>query len=74
VRHAGASSAAVSLSCSDGTLQIRVKDDGSGLPDGLVPGVGLTSIRERAEDVGGTVSVTSADGTVVDARLPLVPT
>ncbi|MBW3665438.1 MAG: sensor histidine kinase [Actinobacteria bacterium] len=74
VRHAAAGSAVVTLACEPGELRVRVRDDGSGLPDRLVLGVGLTSIRERAEDVGGTVTITSDGGTVVDALLPVVST
>jgi signal transduction histidine kinase len=70
VRHAGATRAVVSLECGDAELRIAVRDDGHGLPREVVPGVGLTSIRERAEDVGGGVTVTSDRGTVVEAVLP----
>jgi signal transduction histidine kinase len=71
VRHAAAGSAVITLACEGGALQVRVRDDGSGLPDRIVLGVGLTSIRERAEDVGGTVTIASDGGTVVEARLPV---
>ena len=39
--------------------------------DGVRRGVGLLSMRERAEELGGTCAVTSsAEGTVVVAVLP----
>lgn len=72
VRHAGATAVTVTLDCCrEGWLRVRVSDDGKGLPERLEPGVGLTSIRERAEDVGGTVSIDGRNGTVVEAALPL---
>ena len=51
--------------------EIRV--EGSGVPADAVPGVGSTSMRERAAEIGGTLDVVSAPGagTTVRARLPL---
>jgi signal transduction histidine kinase len=72
LRHAGARSADVRLECVPGGLVIEVRDDGHG---GLVPradGVGLASMRERAEEIGGTFAIDSAPGagTTVRAFLP----
>jgi two-component system, NarL family, sensor kinase len=55
------------------TLQIEVSDDGVGLPPGWHAGVGLTSMRERAAELGGTLQVAPAagGGTVVTASLPV---
>jgi signal transduction histidine kinase len=52
---------------------IEVEDDGVGLPDPVRAGVGLASMRERAEELGGTWGVTSpgSGGLLVSARLPL---
>ena len=57
----------------EGTLQLEVVDDGQGLPSVPVPGVGLESMRERAEELGGTfvVEAGAVGGTRVVARLPL---
>ena len=74
VRHAGATTCRVLFDATgEGTLRIEVVDDGRGLPSGVVPGVGLESMRERAEELGGTIVVEAADGggTRVVARLPL---
>jgi two-component system, NarL family, sensor kinase len=75
VRHAGASTVRVGLHDSAGTLVLTVVDDGSGIPAGARPrpdgGLGLTSMRDRAEEVGGSLEVrTGADGTTVVATLP----
>jgi signal transduction histidine kinase len=75
VRHAAARSCHVRLTLDDSAraLQLEIGDDGRGLP--LVPrrGVGLASMRERAEELGGTCEVTSRPegGTCVRARLPV---
>lgn len=40
-----------------GRLRLEVHDDGPGLPDGYVPGVGIDSMRERAAELGGTLDI-----------------
>lgn len=73
LRHAEASSCTVTLILDGGTLRVRVVDDGVGLPVVPRPGVGLTSMRERAEELGGTCAMVSGpvDGTEVVAVLPV---
>ena len=67
-RHSRGRNAAVTLRVEDpAALAIEVRDDGEAR-DPWVPGCGLTSMRERAEMLGGTLA---ADGGVVCARLPL---
>ena len=73
-RHARASSCSVRLSCPNGrSLEIEVTDDGVGLPDTPEGGVGLSSMRERAAELGGKCEVgrSSPSGTRVFVRLPL---
>ena len=51
-----------------------VEVDGRGLPADPVPGLGLTSMRFRAEELGGEFTLTSsAAGTAVLARIPIAP-
>jgi signal transduction histidine kinase len=71
-RHANASRCTVSLSLNGG-LRIEVADDGDGLPELLRPNVGLMSMRERATELGGelTVGVAAGGGTRLLAHLPL---
>jgi two-component system NarL family sensor kinase len=77
VRHAGAQSCVISFSLDksvpNGILQLEIRDDGVGLPEGGRAGVGLNSMRERAEEVGGTFAVGASPGggTRLIARLPL---
>lgn len=71
VRHAAAHHSTVTVS-ERGGLRMLVSDDGTGLP-ASPPGVGLTSMRERAEELGGVCVVTFTEGvgTTVEAVLPL---
>jgi signal transduction histidine kinase len=76
-RHSGAASCRVSLRVpGDGTLEIEVSDDGRGVGGDTGSGMGLISMRERAEELGGTceVSTPPGGGTSVIARLPVAPT
>ncbi|MFO7544199.1 MAG: GAF domain-containing sensor histidine kinase [Trueperaceae bacterium] len=71
VRHAGASVCRVHVTHGDG-LRIVVEDDGAGLPTPVRPGVGLSSMRERASELGGSFRVGTgpAGGTRIDVALP----
>ena len=72
LRHSGAEQCTVSLVREDGMLLLRVRDNGRGLASERRAGVGLTSMRERAEELGGSCIVTSdAGGTLVEVRLPI---
>ena len=54
-----------------GALQIDVRDNGIGLPQGTHSGVGMSSMRERAAELGGTFSIHSlASGVHISAQLP----
>jgi signal transduction histidine kinase len=70
-RHSGAHACRVSVEL-NGDLQLIIRDDGSGFPTSA-PGVGLTSMRDRAEELGGTCRVvfTEGEGTCVEAVLPV---
>lgn len=57
-RHARASQTAVRVTLSDDTVTVVVEDDGQGLGTALVHGTGTASMRERAEMVSGTLSLT----------------
>jgi signal transduction histidine kinase len=73
LRHARASRCEVRLEV-DGALVISVSDDGVGLPGRTRPdGIGLASMRQRADDLGGccTVGPAGPSGVIVRARLPL---
>ncbi len=74
VRHGRPGRVDVRLRCRGRELRLEVVDDGVGLPEPVSPGVGLASMRRRAEDVGGTLTVVGGPdgrGTSVRAVLPL---
>jgi signal transduction histidine kinase len=75
VRHARAASCAISLAVDGPNLRIEVEDDGVGLPEDVRAGIGLASMRERAEELGGTLRLEStvSGGVRVSALLPLPP-
>jgi signal transduction histidine kinase len=75
-RHAEADHAAVAVAVADGVIELSVSDDGKGLPEehsGRSAGLGLISIRERAQSLGGSASWDrgSLGGTRLLVRVPL---
>lgn len=73
VRHAGASRCVLAIARAGDRLELSVADDGAGLAVGSSDGVGLRSMRERAEELGGSFSIEPrpGGGTVVRASIPL---
>ena len=72
VRHSHAQAVTVDVYV-DGQLRLEIADDGIGLPDGYRAGVGISSMRERAAELGGDCVVQRRNprGTLVRARVPL---
>jgi signal transduction histidine kinase len=73
VKHAKARTVHVSVTASDISVSIHVRDDGVGFaPAARATGFGLTGIRERVRLAGGTVHIESGEGgTAVRAELPV---
>lgn len=71
-RHSGAGACRICVECRGSALTVCVEDDGSGTPP-AAPGTGLHSMRARAEELGGTCTVTFSPGlgTRVLAVLPV---
>ena len=72
-RHASATCISVGLALGPDGLVVSVTDDGTGVVAPRVDGVGLGSMRERAEEIGGsfTLSAEPGRGTTVTAVLPI---
>jgi signal transduction histidine kinase len=72
VRHANAEHCQISITIDD-ALRLEVADDGVGLPERPRPGIGLTSMRERAEELGGRFGMEPnlQRGTRIIVELPL---
>jgi signal transduction histidine kinase len=64
VKHAQARTVAVHLACEADSIALSVRDDGVGFdPSALFPGhLGQHSMRERAAQLGGSITVTSTPG------------
>jgi ligand-binding sensor domain-containing protein/signal transduction histidine kinase len=81
LKHAAATAVAVIIRARPSTgelgLEVEVRDNGQGFsPPDTLPGVGLESMRERAANLGATLSVISAPGegcsVVLRGRFPIV--
>jgi signal transduction histidine kinase len=71
-KHAGAGNAAVRIARTGDALRIHVDDDGAGLARPRPDGVGLESMRERCQELGGAFRVVQlAPGTRVAATIPV---
>ncbi|ETK34446.1 GAF domain-containing sensor histidine kinase [Microbispora sp. ATCC PTA-5024] len=69
LRHASASRVAVRLAHRGPALTLEVADDGAGFDEEGVHGLGLPSMRDRAQGVGGSLTVVSAVGKGTTVRL-----
>ncbi len=81
-RHARARHVTVTLSYMDDVVTLDVRDDGAGFDASALPagpdrhgGLGLVAMRERAEALGGSLTIESApgEGTSLMVELPLGP-
>ncbi len=75
IRHAGATRADVVVAYDPARVTIEVTDDGHGLRDGAVPGLGVRGMDERAQLYGGSCELSDlpGGGARVLATLPLEP-
>jgi ligand-binding sensor domain-containing protein/two-component sensor histidine kinase len=78
VKHARAQRIDISLEFAAHTVRLSVRDNGSGFDPGLRPSTadghfGLVGMRERAEQIGGTLTVLSTPGagTEISAEVPV---
>jgi signal transduction histidine kinase len=77
-RHSGAKNVSITVRTVDTEVELRVSDDGGGF-DGKIPlgpnepgHLGLATMRERAELIGGRLEIrTNPNGSTVLARVPL---
>jgi two-component system sensor histidine kinase UhpB len=74
LRHAGAAHCLIELESLDRRIDLRVSDDGQGMPDHLDgEAIGIEGMRERALLAGGSLTVESRDsgGTTIRLSIPL---
>jgi signal transduction histidine kinase len=82
-RHADSGTASIRLRVDGQRLTLEIEDQGHGMPPELsaqLPvgigalGVGIAGMRERLQQLGGTLKIESSDrGTTVRAEIPLPP-
>ncbi|MEZ4639947.1 MAG: sensor histidine kinase [Caldilineaceae bacterium] len=74
VKHAQATHCDVQLHVEAESVTLTISDDGIGLGDLHTSGVGLTSMQERAEELGGAFSILPAQprGTKLQVTIPLL--
>lgn len=69
IRHARASTCRISLEAAGEEVRVEIRDDGRG---GQTPdGIGLSSMRERVEGLGGRMERRTDGGTVLVVTLPI---
>lgn len=73
IQHAQADRILIDLEVEAGSIQLKVSDNGIGIAPDQKFGVGLTSMHERAEELGGTVDIValSPRGTELNVAIPL---
>lgn len=77
VSHADARTCTVRLTRTTEAVTLTVIDDGGGIADDRSPGVGIAAMSERADELGGLVTVSSGveqRGCCIAATIPLPPT
>jgi PAS domain S-box-containing protein len=81
-RHSGSPTADISISHTDNSVVMQIKDKGKGVPIEVLeesnqdwmgsPGVGLRGMSERLRQLGGTLQISSNEsGTEIRASMPL---
>ena len=71
-RHARATRCEVTLRIGSQHADLQIADDGIGLPTTHCTGVGLASMRARAEELGGTFAINNTDpGVCVQVASPV---
>ncbi len=71
VRHSGGQQCQVSIEVAEGEVRMTISDDGRGLPEPLIAGVGISAMRERAAELGATVELTSNPGATITTVMQL---
>jgi signal transduction histidine kinase len=72
LKHSQADQATVSVELKGSQLTIQVADNGQGLPaEQTTYGNGLRNMEKRMENLGGSLSITSEQGTRVSLQYPL---
>ncbi len=73
VKHAEATEVSVFIVAHDDKLYVRISDNGKGITAEKMNGrgLGIRGMRERVLALSGTLSITNANGTVIDIAVPI---
>lgn len=76
IRHSGADQASIQFGTCDEGLMVTIVDNGTGIPIASLESpfsIGLIGMRERAQAIGGDLSIARGDenGTVVTLKIPV---
>ena len=82
IRHASTESASIEVDKQSQWIFVRIRDYGKGLPVAVIAptgsqkiGVGIAGMRERLRQFDGELTVSRSEpGTLVEAKIPLLPT
>jgi len=77
-RHSESQDARIDLTQEGDSVSVRIRDFGKGIPESqlgisLVPGVGISGMRERVKQFNGELRISRAEpGSLVEATIPLI--
>jgi signal transduction histidine kinase len=71
VKHAHATNVQIVFRLNGQRLNVIIHDNGKGLQKDLYSGNGITNMRRRVENIGGSFSIESGTGTTVKLDCPL---
>lgn len=72
IRHGKATAFYIELKSDNNYLTLLVSDNGVGVKGGFKEGFGLKGMREKAESLGGTLTVTGEEGEGFEAEIKLL--
>ncbi|MCB8815415.1 sensor histidine kinase [Desulfosporosinus shakirovi] len=71
-KHSKATRIDISIDINDKFARLYIKDNGIG-SDKLKEGLGISGMKERVLNIGGTISISSTDGFLIVCLLPMAP-
>ena len=70
-RHANATNMEIAINVNGKFIRLLIKDNGKGCKN-IKQGMGLSGMRERVKNAGGTFSVSGSDGFMIVCILPMI--
>ena len=73
IKHSGATQALLEFIIIDDSLQIKIQDNGVGLPaypNGKINGQGLLNMQNRVKNLNGQLSIQNLEGLIITLVIP----